>query len=564
MANLSGKRRHGKQAKKQQTLDALLGRQFRILVSENITSLTQPTDTGKNSSPLASRQKVPTPSSSAATRPAPAGNVRFMPRGVARGAPPTAASDSGDDDDRAGDDDAEPDPPAVAPASPPRSSAKRKAVVLSDDEHEDEDDVPIATPARARKQKVVVLDSDSDSDVRPSTAKRRRLARRQSTPSPPGSPGPSTKGRLRSTPTSRSLKSQRERRMELLRRRRNGENVTELDQIDEASNDEEPQKALYDTDSDLPALDEFDDEDTDSKETLVEPRQTQSSPTKHKDQPVVPEGSDADSLDSFIDDEEGLIGVPDSVEIPLEFTSQAHKPMKALFKDIIDWLVQNRINPDFDRENAVYRLAWRKLDDEFRGLASSKFSSAAWNPEFHKSLRARPYMDNYESSMDRSDLFTTCQACNRTGHPATRVIRFSGKPYSQQTLDEIEQSEPDSEDEGPHRDRDENNHLIAGEGKDWMCGAVCASNAETAHDLLHWKHSLKDWVDERLRTQGLMSAKKVEKRQRLSSKKRRKRADKIVDEWEEKGVVRALYDDFKRTLETARVKPTTGKTKRRR
>ncbi|KAI6348588.1 hypothetical protein MCOR25_010782 [Pyricularia grisea] len=548
MANLSGKRRHGKQAKKQQTLDALLG---------------------KTSSPLPSRQNVPTPSSSAASRPAAAGNVRFMPRGVARGAPPTAASDSDDDGDgaaAAADDDAKPDPPPVDPASPPRSAAKRKAVVLSDDEgeDEDEDDVPVATPARARKPKVVVLDSDSDSDVRPSTAKRRRLARRQSTPSSPGSPGSSTKGRLRSTPASRSLKSQRERRMELLRRRRNGEKVTELDQIDEASGDEEPQRALYDTDSDLPALDEFDDEDTDSKETSVEPRQTQSSPTRRKDKPAVQEGSDADSLDSFIDDEDGLIGAPDSVEIPLEFTSQAHKPMKALFRDIIDWLVQNRINPDFDRENAVYRLAWRKLDDEFRGLASSKFSSAAWNPEFHKSLRARPYMDNYESPRDTSDLFTTCQACNRTGHPATRVIRFSGKPYSQQTLDEIEQSEPDSEDEGPHRDRDENNNLIAEEGKDWLCGAVCASNAETAHDLLHWKHSLKDWVDERLRTQGLMSAKKVEKRERLSSKKRRKRADKIVDEWEEKGVVRALYDDFKRTLETARVKSTTGKTKRRR
>ncbi|TLD31380.1 hypothetical protein PspLS_02127 [Pyricularia sp. CBS 133598] len=539
MANLSGKRRHGKQAKKQQTLDALLG---------------------KSSSPLPSRQKVPTPSSSAATRPAAASNVKFMPKGVARGAPPTAASDSEDD----GGDDAEPAPPPVAPASPPRSSAKRKAVVLSDDDDEDEDDVPVATPARAPKPKVVVLDSDSDSDVRPSTAKRRRLARRQSTPSPPGSPGPSTKGRLRSTPTSRSLKSQRERRMELLRRRRNGEKVTELDQIDEASGDEEPHKALYDTDSDLPALDEFDDEDTDNNETSAEPRQTQSSPTKRKDKIEAPEGSDADSLDSFIDDEDGLIGAPDSVEIPLEFTSQAHKPMKALFRDIIDWLVQNRINPDFDRENAVSRLAWRKLDDEFRGLASSKFSSAAWNPEFHKSLRARPYMDNYESSRDTSDLFTTCQACNRTGHPATRVIRFSGKPYSQRTLDEIEQSEPDSEDEGPRRDRDENNNLIAGEGKDWLCGAVCASNAETAHDLLHWKHSLKDWVDERLRTQGLMSAKKVEKRERLSSKKRRKRADKIVDEWEEKGVVRALYDDFKRTLEMARVKSTSGKTKRRR
>jgi hypothetical protein len=53
-------------------------------------------------------------------------------------------------------------------------------------------------------------------------------------------------------------------------------------------------------------------------------------------------------------------------------------------------MVQNKINPGFSRNDPVYKQAFRKLNDEYQGLAKSKFSSTQWTHEFTKALNARP------------------------------------------------------------------------------------------------------------------------------------------------------------------------------
>ena len=50
---------------------------------------------------------------------------------------------------------------------------------------------------------------------------------------------------------------------------------------------------------------------------------------------------------------------------------------------------------------------------------------------------------------------------------------------------------------------------------------------------------------------GYCSARKISKRDKMSSKKRAKDADAIVDELEADGQIKALYRDFKAEIESA-------------
>jgi len=69
---------------------------------------------------------------------------------------------------------------------------------------------------------------------------------------------------------------------------------------------------------------------------------------------------------------------------------------------------------------------------------------------------------------------------------------------------------------------------------------------------------LKDFIMDKLRGDGWLAAEKLQERDKMKPKQRRDAANQIVDSWQEAGVVKALYGDFKRTLEQARNKSTTG------
>jgi hypothetical protein len=323
-----------------------------------------------------------------------------------------------------------------------------------------DDDLPLVTPSsiarRARKRAFVPDDSGDDQGdaVRPQPAsspvKRRRLIpRKESSPATVGNasasdPAPQSSAVQRKTP--RRPRTEKAKAWELLRRKRAGEVIVE--EPEPSEEEEEPVKAIYDTDSDNPALARFLDEEEDEEDEEGPPQKTKPvpaiarrSPSKRKDKKKMvaldsdssASGSESDgggpdergsasgeSIDDFVvEDDDGLIGVPEEalLDIPLQFTAHSHKRIKDHFRDALEWLVQHRINPGFEKHHELYRIAWQKLDDEVSGLAHSKFVSSAWKSDFYMALRARPEFTNEELG-DTIDTLQNCGACGRANHPA--------------------------------------------------------------------------------------------------------------------------------------------------
>jgi hypothetical protein len=173
------------------------------------------------------------------------------------------------------------------------------------------------------------------------------------------------------------------------------------------------------------------------------------------------------------DGPDDVLGVPN---LPIEFSNVSRMKGKDLFKFAVEWMVQNKINPAFAKDDEIYNLAFRKLDDEVRGLAGSKFTSSAWTMEFTTALQSRPGITLMEYSSIASELMLEhCDACNRSGHPATWEIKFSGKPYDPKTLEEIDDGSDDDnddndDDEEGNVDYDHNGRAIPAETKAYHVG----------------------------------------------------------------------------------------------
>jgi hypothetical protein len=331
------------------------------------------------------------------------------------------------DEDSSAEDRSEDDVPEL-PVREVKRGKKRLPSLSESSEDEDDDDKPLVTPTPKRKRRMVADDSDEDDEpLISSPIKRRRLVRRNEGSSPTKQtrddenddeePAPSS---VRAKRTGRKPLTQKEKARELLRRKRAGEVINEEEEPS-SSEEDEPAKAMYDTDSDHLALNEFEDED--DEEGVAGPAENGKKAQKKKkgkQKAVVNSGSDSESLDDFVvEDDDDPLGAPEDVDMPLEFTAHSHKPLKEHFRDAIEWLVQFKINPGFtEKAHPLYRMAWKKLDDEVRALATSKFASAAWKKDFYMALRARPYFTNME--LPKGDLLEarSCGACGRSGHPA--------------------------------------------------------------------------------------------------------------------------------------------------
>ena len=140
----------------------------------------------------------------------------------------------------------------------------------------------------------------------------------------------------------------------------------------------------------------------------------------------------------------------DLVEIPIEFTRHANKSLKEHFKDVVEWMVHKKLNKAFARNDPVYVIAFRKVGDEIGGLAGSKFISSAWKEDFQHALKARPKWDEMEESAGA--LLLGCQACGRSSHPATFRLKFSGRAYNPETLDDLKEDEKDDDGNGDDDD----------------------------------------------------------------------------------------------------------------
>ena len=338
--------------------------------------------------------------------------MRRVSDSSSKGSSSRASRGKDDSDDDYDDDDDDDDKPLVMPRSSKQAGRRRKLVL---DDSDEEDGPPIVSSPVKRRRLVRLGSSpvkqtqqnsdEEDEDVRPAHRSSPRKVER----------------------TGRKPRTEKEKARELLRRKRAGEVIDELPESS-SSEDEAPAKALYDTDSDHQALSEFEDDEEGVLEMDVKEdkkkREKKKKKGKKRAEDEAADHNDVDESDDSLEDfiaEDGHIGVPDEIfeDMPLEFTAHAHKPLKEFFRDVVEWLVQFKVNPGFDKTHKLYRMAWKKLDDEVGGLARSKFASSAWRPDFHMALRARPYFTTQEIARGGNGLDSqNCGACGRRGHPA--------------------------------------------------------------------------------------------------------------------------------------------------
>lgn len=439
-------------------------------------------------------------------------------------------------------------------SSPPRAVDSDDDVMIVDnprkrraqDESGDEDDV-VRHLRKRRRQSDSEASEHEDEDASPTTPRRRLLKRpRQLTQAEKNDLDedldflkPSDEDEPSSGPrsTQSTQKNARMQALQRLKQKRAGQPET----IDEEDDGGAAVAANADD------LDDFYDEQDDEEEPQITSSRQMFRPTQE----------DEDFIEKEPDD--GLLGIPQG--IPLHFTRFGSMKAKQLFKYAVEWMVQKKINPAFQQTDEIYTLTFNKLDDEVQGLAGSKFTSAAWTAEFTTVLKARPEIVYDE--INRSDfdvlLHDKCDACNRSGHPATYEVQFQGKPYHLATLEDVAGNDEDddsssssscSSSESP--DHDALGHALPPPSTIYHLGKFCMANARTAHALQHWRIHLNDWVGSWLDRNGHNAPAQVLKRDRLSVRKRRKIANRIADAMERDGVVKELYREFRNNIDTAR------------
>lgn len=326
-------------------------------------------------------------------------------------------------------------------------------------------------------------------------------------------------------------KTKKQEQLEILKRRRAGQKVVEVSSTSDDEVVESPSSRRVSRDEAALMSQGLSDD-------LVEDEDNTASLAHEK------EDLDQYDEDFVVKDEDDPLGVPyDLSGIPLEFTRHAHKKRIEHFKDAVEWMIHNKLNPAFPRDDPVYQVAIRKLDDEVKGLAGSKFMSAAWNADFLSTLKVKPDI----AYLDAPGLFEHhCGACNKSNHPAKFQLIFSGKHYDRTSLENI--SDVDEDDDGI----ESQDGLVSHNEKTFYVGRTCCANAETAHALHHWRYALNHFVLDWLVRRGHTTPEKIVDRERWSTKKRSQYANDVVDEMEASGEMMGLYKEFKENLQAAR------------
>jgi hypothetical protein len=449
--------------------------------------------------------------------------------------------------------------------TPPRSTRRRIArrpATPDEEEQASEEEAPKSTRRRARRQRASSDEEEEEEQEAGSGAEaddaeeqeelKEELAFLRSSPLP-------DRGRLRSTHD--KPKNKRQEALEALKRRRAGSTQ------EPSSTPARKPRTIVESDSDsepeLEVIKEEPDSEVGDPESEVEDDEDE-------------EDRDANALDMFQEDEDdtgfidddpdAVIGEPDDSQpqLPIQFSNLSRAKPKELFKYAVEWMVMKRINPAFNSNDEIYELTFRKLGDEVKALASSKFTSSAWTADFTKAINARPEIFiNEIAGARRAFLADHCEACNRKNHPATFELSLTGTPYNPETLEPLEpesnsNSDADSDSDASSLSADSERDLngepptydfrgdrIPPASKVFTLGSTCKANAQVAHTLHHWRYHLNEWVQGWLASNGYLTPEKLVRRDKKSDRKREAEARKIVDRMERKGEVGRLHKLYK-------------------
>ncbi|KPI35117.1 uncharacterized protein AB675_1366 [Cyphellophora attinorum] len=331
--------------------------------------------------------------------------------------------------------------------------------------------------------------------------------------------------RTRGGPVTTQKDADREH-LDLLRRRRAGEKILRIHDFDEEEDDDQSTDGV---DISLIGRPSQRQHEGDYVHSSSESEQELEQPTE--------EGAEDDWIEE--DEETTHHSRRPASGIPLQFTNFATQKPKELFFHVVEWLVKNKIAPAFPRDDEVYQIAMRKVDDEAKAQAGSRLISSAWNAEFKYTILARPDIAIGESGIDWD---ATCDACNRTNHPARYDFVLSGQPYYSNTLEPVDHDEDDEDSSGLNVD--EQGRMLAPVDKHFYLGSHCAANAQMGHLLTHWKYRLNETVLEYLNEQGVTSDEQIVAREKKSKKAREKEAEVSSTQWTSRARLQSCGQDI--------------------
>ncbi|KKY23931.1 hypothetical protein UCRPC4_g02744 [Phaeomoniella chlamydospora] len=248
------------------------------------------------------------------------------------------------------------------------------------------------------------------------------------------------------------------------------------------------------------------------------------SESSHSERPDSDEDLDQYEDDFVEDDDNAPIG------LPLEFSSWATAPPRQHFRNVVEWLVKNKIAPAFGRDDELFKLSFDKIDTEATGQAGSRFVSSTWQGDFKNSLEARPEVQIVKIDNHGGDVawLENCAAC--------LVDEDETDDDTSTTPSLISSSEP-----------------LPPSHRTYPLGKSCASNASTAHKLLHWKYHLNQYILDLLRANGYLTPEQIVQRDSKSQRQREKQAETFIDELESSGEMDELWRVWKLELEGARM-----------
>ncbi|KAI9886351.1 MAG: hypothetical protein M1823_001859 [Watsoniomyces obsoletus] len=383
---------------------------------------------------------------------------------------------------------------------------------------------------------------------------------------------PSTTTKSRTRDRTAKPKSAAQKALERLRQRRlareNGEPEKESEPESES---DRPRRAIYDTSDEDDQEDDrmdVDNNDIDDEQRRgIGPADRMDAIRRSLKRYAT---GDEDDQNFIVDDEEeeDHLGVPSSSgdprsQIPIQFTVHNHRTDEDNLRIVVEWLVKKKINPEFARDDDIYRASFERLEQRLAGYIRSKFISSIWRPAFIRSLEARPGLETRELMEDPD---VRCGACGRKNHSASTMFIFHGKPYHHETMEEVsddddedEEDDDDDEEEEDGEDgrrekptRDSQGRSIPDEDAEFLVGKHCGANAEFAHKLLHWRYSLNLHIMEYLKANGHLAPEKILERDNWSIKKKGQYAEKILEEMEAEGVLAHVNNMFQDGLNKAR------------
>lgn len=238
--------------------------------------------------------------------------------------------------------------------------------------------------------------------------------------------------------------------------------------------------------------------------------------------------ADRDFIDE--DDPDGEFGVP---EIPLELSRFASAKLSTLFRHVVQWMLQREVIPGFEGTE-LQNFAFKRVGDKLTGLANNYISSV-WSEQFTLALKARPEFCEEELSPGEKLFHPSCEACNRTNHPASWAIRFDKKAYDEKTLVEVKSKR-----------RNNKGKEIAPMTKVFYLGSECANNARNAHPLIHWSYILFDHINEQW-----PAKEELKFNSHWDTEKKMKKVQKFVDDMQDNGQIKRLFRSFTNDIDVA-------------